>query len=112
VIQENIVLSSLADIGAMKLSAATSRGSKKDFFDIFELLQHFSLSELLSSYHQKFINVDSYHVLRALIYFDDANGQPDPLMLKDYNWETIKSKLVRQIQDYMLDLSNIEKTEI
>jgi hypothetical protein len=31
----------------MKLSAATGRGSKKDFFDIYELLTHYTFSELL-----------------------------------------------------------------
>jgi hypothetical protein len=47
VLEDGIILSSLADIGAMKLSATAGRGSKKDFFDIYELLEHYTLSELL-----------------------------------------------------------------
>jgi hypothetical protein len=85
----------------MKLSAAAGRGSKKDFFDIYELLQHFSFQDLLSSYQQKYTQVDPYHVIRSLSYFDDAELQQDPIMLKDYTWNMVKSRLQQEIQLYV-----------
>ena len=90
----------------MKLSAAAGRGTKKDFFDIYELLQYYSLSELLGWYHNKYIQIDSYYILRALTYFDDADVQPDPLMLKDYTWDVVQARLIQEVQNYMATLSD------
>jgi len=101
VLEDGIILSSLEDIGAMKLSAAAGRWSKKDFFDIYELLEHYTLSELLWWYHTKYTQIDSYHVLRALMYFDDADWQPDPLMIKDYTWSMVQDKITTEVKDYM-----------
>ena len=47
VIIENVRMASIEDIAAMKLDAITGRGSKKDFYDLFFLLQHYSIDELL-----------------------------------------------------------------
>jgi hypothetical protein len=73
---------SLPDIAAMKLSAVCNRGSKKDFFDIAELLDHFELPELFDFYTRKFKSHDTFHVLRSLSYFEDAEDEPDPITLK------------------------------
>ncbi len=39
-------MATLEDIAAMKIIAVANRGSKKDFFDIAVLLDHFSLTEI------------------------------------------------------------------
>ena len=46
VAEEGITLAGLEDIAAMKVAAVIGRGTKKDFIDLFFLLQHFSLQEL------------------------------------------------------------------
>jgi len=38
------------DIAAMKLSAITNRGTKKDFIDLYYLLKNHSLEQMLSYY--------------------------------------------------------------
>ena len=99
--ENGMTLSSLADIWAMKLSAAAGRGSKKDFFDIYELLQHFSFEELLWFYNLKYTQIDSYHVIRALTYFDDAELQEDPTMLTNTTRDDVKWYISDQIASYM-----------
>ena len=47
---ESITLASPKDIAAMKINAIEGRGTKKDFIDIYLLLQHYSLDELLAFY--------------------------------------------------------------
>lgn len=42
----NIKLANLEDLSAMKLSANMKRGTKRDFYDIYELMKIFQLSEL------------------------------------------------------------------
>lgn len=53
IIDNNICLASPKDIAAMKINAVMGRGTKKDFVDIFVLLQHFSLAEIMSFYRKK-----------------------------------------------------------
>ena len=45
----NIRLADIRDIAPMKIAAIASRGSKKDFIDLYFLMEIFNLSEILSS---------------------------------------------------------------
>ena len=96
---ENIRMASLEDIAAMKLDAITGRGSKKDFYDLFFLLQHYSIDELFSFYTEKYPHQTTFHVARSLTYFDDAEIQPSPIVFdKTITWETVKKKIISVIQ--------------
>jgi predicted nucleotidyltransferase component of viral defense system len=96
---ENIRMASLEDIAAMKLDAITGRGSKKDFYDLFFLLQHYSIDELFSFYTEKYPHQTTFHVARSLTYFDDAEIQPNPIVFdKTITWETVKKKIISVIQ--------------
>jgi hypothetical protein len=86
-----VPLASLEDIACMKLAAIAQRGSKKDFYDVFFLCRTtFSLEEMLGFYQRKFSIQDIGTVLFGLVYFDDADKEPDPLLLQDVNWEQVK----------------------
>jgi predicted nucleotidyltransferase component of viral defense system len=47
VIQDGLRLASLTDIAAMKMQAIANDKRKKDFWDIHELLEHYSLNEMI-----------------------------------------------------------------
>ena len=70
-----------------------NRGSKKDFFDIFELLNHFSLKDLLVFHAKKYNFSSQMTVLKSLVYFADAENEPDPVSIKSENWNTVKQKI-------------------
>jgi predicted nucleotidyltransferase component of viral defense system len=93
IVNENIRLASIADIAAIKLEAANNRGSKKDFMDVAFLLEHFSLRELVGLYREKYPASNEYMVLRSLVYFDDAEVEPMPVMLKPLTWEVAKERI-------------------
>ena len=80
----------IPDIAAMKLAAITNRGSRKDFFDLHFLLQKYSIHELLDFYKGKFPDHDAFFVIRSLAYFDDAESEPDPVLLQDVAWERVR----------------------
>ena len=90
---DGIRLVAVEDIAAMKLSAIASRGVKKDFWDIAELLDHFSLGEMINFYQAKYSSRDIFHLLRSLVYFEDAEAQKDPQPLKDTKWLQVKQKI-------------------
>lgn len=83
-------LASLDDLASMKLSAIAQRGARKDFLDVYQLInRHKPLPELLNLYRQKFRTDDVMPVLYGLTYFADADQEPQPLLCKD-DWKTVK----------------------
>lgn len=92
---DGVKLADERDIACMKIDAISSRGSKKDFVDLYFLLEKYSLSELLSFFEKKYSHIEynKSHLLKSLVYFDDAEEDMLPKMLKDVSWETVKTKI-------------------
>ncbi len=98
---DNIRLAQLGDIAAMKLSAVTGRGTKKDFVDISFLLQHFSLKQMIEFYSRKYYDGSEFLVLKSLTYFVDADQEQDPVMLRKMEWQDIKGSIVKNVEEYV-----------
>ena len=81
----------------MKISAIEGRGSKKDFIDLYFLLQHYSLEEILGFYVQKYPQYSMFRVRMSLTYFEDAEQQEDPTMFEKMDWETVKEFVVQEV---------------
>ena len=84
---------SIPDIAAMKLHTICGRGKKKDFFDIYALLQIYSWEKLLEWFLKKYNQSQLFFLQRSILYFEDAENDPD---IKSYppfikNWKEIKS---------------------
>lgn len=101
IFEDNIVLAGQKDIAAMKLAAITGRGTKKDFVDLFFLLKQFSLSKMLGFYNQKYVDGSEFLVLKSLAYFDDADEDEDPIMLKPFDWIEIKKTIENHLKEYL-----------
>jgi predicted nucleotidyltransferase component of viral defense system len=97
---DGVRMAGLKDIAAMKLSAITNRGTKKDFVDLYFLLQHYSLMQMITFYEQKYPNHSSFMVLRSLAYFEDAEEQPLPKIYSKLDWETIKIFIQKEVRNY------------
>jgi len=100
---EAIFLADERDIAAMKVDTISARGSKKDFVDIYFLLRKYSLAELIGFFEEKYKNIryNKLHILKSLVYFDDADGNPDPVMLVDFDWEKIKVFLEKEVRNLL-----------
>jgi len=101
--KNNIFLAGIPDIAAMKMEAISSRGSYKDFIDIYFLLQKYSLEELLGFVHKKFANVEynEAHLLKALTYFEDAEGSVMPQLIKKVSWRKVAGAIKREAEIYL-----------
>lgn len=100
VCSEGIALASPKDIAAMKINAVEGRGTKKDFIDIYLLLQHYSLDDLLSFYSQKYPNYSIFRALLSLNYYDDADPQAMPKMFIPTGWEEMKKTISSAVDSY------------
>lgn len=90
---------SIEDVIAMKLGAVSGRGAKKDFWDIAELLGHFSLSDMLHFFATKYPNSDPGYVVRSMTYFEDAEQQADPISLNTVSWSEVKQRVLRAVRE-------------
>lgn len=96
---DGITLVSLPDLAAMKLNALANRGSKKDFYDVVELLGHFTIQEMIGFFTTKYPDTDPFTVIRSLAWFDDAEMDPDPVSLKRMTWKVVKSKVSKIVTE-------------
>jgi len=88
----------LRDIAAMKISALASRGTKRDFVDLYAVSRRHGLEQCLAWFQRKFAQV-SYsrvHVLKSLTYFEDAEKDPMPEMLTPLSWDEVKQFFTRE----------------
>ena len=98
-------IADIRDIALMKLVAISSRGSRKDFVDLFEILRGgMSLQECFAALSEKYIEGrhNSYHILKSMTYFEDAEKEPMPVMLKPFNWKECKAFFVREAHTVVL----------
>lgn len=97
-LEDNIRLASLEDIGAMKLSAITNRGTRKDFVDLYFLLEVFDFKQLVDFYHKKYPEAEDFLMYKSLLYFEDAENEPMPKMIKTITWNEIKSRIIEIVK--------------
>ena len=92
-ITEGVSYFSIPDIAAMKLHTICGRGKKKDFFDIYALLQVYSWEKLLEWFLKKYSQSQLFFLQRSILYFEDAENDPDirgyPPFIK--SWKEIKN---------------------
>lgn len=102
-------LASLEDIGCMKIEAISSRGKKRDFIDLYFILNELQLdlAVFFQFYHKKYAgeNFNEVHILKSFTYFADADQDPDLNMLKPCEWETVKKFFIKQevVLKYAID---------
>ena len=80
------------DIACMKISAIAFRRARKDFIDLHYLITHFrTLEEYLRLYQKKYQQQDIGHVIRSLVYFADAEVEPEIRLRRPILWEKLRS---------------------
>lgn len=94
----NIKFFSIEDICAMKMHTIAGRGKKKDFFDIYALLQLFSWEQMLGWSQEKYGDTQFYYLWRSIRYFDDANDDPDISAFPPFTatWDEIKDEITQK----------------
>jgi hypothetical protein len=93
------------DIALMKLAAISGRGSRKDFIDLYTILAGgLSLERCFQWLPLKYGEgrVNTYHVLKSLTYFEDAEREPMPQMLEPFDWAECKNFFVREAHAIVL----------
>jgi hypothetical protein len=92
------------DILAEKLKTASQRGSRKDFYDIHACctLRETSPREAVGLLRARFegTGLNLYHVARSLVWFKDADSEPDPVFFKPADWNEVKAFFVDHLPEF------------
>ncbi len=95
---EGIRLSQIDEISAMKLEVVGQNGRKKDFWDIHELFEHFSLEEMIEFYQKRYpYSYSRNEIIDKLTDFTEADTDLDPICLKNKYWELIKLDIEEKV---------------
>ena len=95
----NVMVASISDIAAMKLSAIMDRGIKRDFIDLFMITkQGIFMDVIFSLYDRKYglLQSNKVSLLKFLSYFDDADKSDMPDMLVPIEWSEVKEFFIAE----------------
>ncbi len=88
------------DIAVMKIVAISQRGRKRDFFDLYWCAKNIeSLEEIIKKLPSQYPSVahDYHHIMKAMVYFADAENDPDPEILFKASWKEVKRYFMKEV---------------
>jgi len=100
VLEDGLRLASPKDIAAMKVNAVLGRGTRKDFVDMYFLIQRYGLDQVMQFYKAKYPEHSEYRAMLSLTYFEDAEQNPMPEMFVDVSWEEMKQDILKAVEVY------------
>jgi len=90
------------DVAVMKIVAISQRGRKRDFFDLYWCAQNIEpLQNIIRRLPEQYPSVahDYHHILKSMVYFDDAESDPEPVIFFDADWKKVKSFFQKEIPE-------------
>ena len=94
-LQDGIRLATVDEIVAMKLDVIQRTGRKKDFWDIYEVMDRYSFEQMLALHEERYPYAhDKDLIQRNLTDFSRADSDLDPICLRGNIWELIKYDFV------------------
>jgi hypothetical protein len=97
-------IADIKDIAPMKIASIADRGTKRDFIDLYFIIaieQILTLEEALKLYDKKFkvLQQNKIHILKSLVYFEDAEKDIMPRMIKTVDWRMVKKFFEKEVKD-------------
>jgi len=88
-----------ADIAVMKIIAISQRGKKRDFFDLYWICRNITpLHEIISRVDKQYsVQQNPTHILKSLVYFQDAEDDPNPEIYFKADWKEVKKFFTKEI---------------
>jgi predicted nucleotidyltransferase component of viral defense system len=95
---ENVPLASVTDIGLMKCDALITRGSRKDFYDLFFIARQISLDRLLEYGQVKYAYYRDFalSVIERMVMFDNADRDVQPELFEEIPWQGVKNFFIQE----------------
>lgn len=104
---EGLAVASILDVAAMKLVAVAQRSARRDFVDLYVILQQTPFRSVAARAVQRYGAglIEPVVVGKGLIWFEDADGEPDPQYLgQPLLWDDVKAFFASSFRQFVLDL--------
>ncbi len=99
---EQLSMADARDIGRMKVLSIASRGSKKDFVDLYcltkEMITLDSMITQAMEDHQG-VKYSKLLFLKGLVDFEEAEREPELSMIWNVSWEEVKKSLAGKVKE-------------
>lgn len=99
ILEQNVRFSSIEEVAAMKFEIVGNGGRKKDFWDIHELLESYTLDEMIEFYLIR--NPYGYskdELLIKVVDFSNAEDDFTPNCYREKVWELIKLDIEKSLK--------------
>lgn len=107
-IYKRVRIAEILDIASMKVIAISQGGTKRDFIDLFFVLQDLPFHKVAVHMVRRFgkERINPIHSGKSLVYFSDADSNPDPDYIKgkELRWDTVKKFFRNHIKQFVFDL--------
>ena len=96
-----LAVASAVDLGLMKLGAIISRGTRRDFVDLYLLCRELPLATLFDLAEDKFGHVRDFplQALKGLADFSEIAGEPMPRLASPLEWSEVEEWLRAQVRE-------------
>jgi len=94
-----LAVASAVDLGLMKLGAIISRGTRRDFVDLYLLCRELPLATLFDFAEDKFGHVRDFplQALKGLADLSEIEGEPMPRLAVPLEWREVEEWLRSQV---------------
>lgn len=110
--EDGMRLASLADVAAYKLDAVVGRKTEKDFRDVAQLLQSFTLTEMMGFYTAKFPYNDPRIVLDHLTLAGRVGRDPELVLLSEKLWPDVVNEITEALRSYFEELHQRKQADV
>ncbi|MDH5769123.1 MAG: nucleotidyl transferase AbiEii/AbiGii toxin family protein [Nitrospirota bacterium] len=114
VIYEGIKIAGILDIASMKVIAISQRGTKRDFVDLYFILQDIPFHKIAEHMVKRFgkERLNPVSIGKSLVYFSDAESNPEPQYIKGnaQDWDKIKKFFKGHVKQFVFDLDTALKS--
>lgn len=99
---DELRLASLEEIAAMKIDVISRGGRKKDFWDIHELMESYSIGQMIHFHEERYpYSHDKQVIVTNFSNFENADVDFDPICLRKKYWEIIKLDIIEAVQQIL-----------
>ncbi|HBO28492.1 MAG TPA: hypothetical protein DD462_01750, partial [Leeuwenhoekiella sp.] len=99
IMEQKVRFASVQEIAAMKFEVVGQGGRKKDFWDIHELLESYTLNELIGFYLKRYpYNLSKEELMNKIVDFSLAEDDFTPNCYRGKIWELIKLDLEELVE--------------
>ena len=109
VVYKEVHVAGILDIASMKVIAISQRGTKRDFVDLFFILQDTPFHKVAEHMVKRFgkERINPTHIGKSFVYFYDADSNPEPEYIKgkEISWDNVKKFFRHHVKQFVFDLS-------